>query len=96
MPWQVKSVVTIDFLQYNFLFIKADICNSTKSTLEKIDGCPTSNNELQKRIQRKMCQSYVLCRDEELFYHCVKYLDRFAEVCSPKHSIRGNLSLVFI
>lgn len=71
--------------------MQEDICLGTHKTLETVDACPENRIDLQRRQQKKNCDTFPPCRREPLVYHCVRFNDYIVEICVPVVVIRGML-----
>lgn len=55
-----------------------------------MDTCRMNIFLFGKRSREKMCEHYRSCQGERLVYHCVRYKDKYVEVCAPRVLITGN------
>lgn len=76
-------------------FTQDDICHETHTTLEFVGMCPDSEPLKLKHSQKKQCDSFPACNGETLVYHCVRYRERLAEVCAPRHVITGKCCALY-
>lgn len=76
-------------------FTKADICHETNATLQLVEKCPITELQIDKLSQKKKCHSYPPCNGEPLVYHCVRFKDKLAEVCAPRHIITGKCCALY-
>nr|XP_022287500.1 uncharacterized protein LOC111100152 isoform X2 [Crassostrea virginica] len=65
-------------------YSRRDICLTAQETLNIVDSCPNDNKTHQERSLKKMCHILPRCKEETLVYHCVKYKERWIEVCAPE------------
>lgn len=72
-------------------FTNADICNTTKNTLNTITTCSSSITS----SKTTMCSNQPSCNGEPLVYHCVRYKLGFVEVCAPRYNITGYACTMF-
>ena len=71
-----------------FTFLQVEICSNTRSTLDtNVAMCPETRENQLERSRIKDC--HMSCRGRPSVYHCVKYLDIFAEVCAFVEILRG-------
>lgn len=66
------------------------MCNGTKETIQIVNTCQMNISLFEKRSREKMCKNFKPCLGEPLVYHCVRYKDKFVEVCAPRTFITGN------
>lgn len=93
-----KNVLFIYAIVYNSFFsyangkgyTQAQVCNGTKVTIQNVNTCRMNSSHYGKRSQEKMCINFSPCQGEHLVYHCVKYKDKFVEVCAPRGLIIGQ------
>lgn len=76
-------------------FTKGDICNETHKTLEFVTKCPDTEQLKLKQSQKKKCDILPACNGKPLVYHCVRYRERLAEVCAPRHVITGKCCALY-
>lgn len=69
---------------------KEEICSGTKETLQKVNACPDDYLTFLDRNKRMNCSRFPHCNGHGLFYHCVKFEDKPAEVCAPRSVITGE------
>lgn len=71
-------------------YTQAQVCNGTKETIEIVNTCRMNKLLFGKRSREKMCNNFRSCQGEDLVYHCVRYKDKFVEVCAPRVLITGK------
>ncbi|XP_078333420.1 uncharacterized protein LOC111100152 [Crassostrea virginica] len=76
-------------------YSRRDICLTAQETLNIVDSCPNDNKTHQERSLKKMCHILPRCKEETLVYHCVKYKERWIEVCAPEGIIIGRCCAMF-
>lgn len=76
-------------------FTKADICRETFDTLAFVALCPDTESIKLEQSKKKQCETYPTCNGEPLVYHCVRFKDRLAEVCAPRHIITGKCCALY-
>lgn len=74
---------------------KEEICSGTKETLQKVYSCPEDYPTFLDRNKRMNCSSFPQCNGQGLFYHCVKFEDKPAEVCAPRSVITGECCALY-
>lgn len=71
-------------------------CKWSTQTVEKVESCPVSISEWEKRKEIKKCSLLAHkqnCTDASNFeYHCVinEYENALTEVCAPAYMINGK------
>lgn len=87
------------FLFYNiaaFLFFKtlqasSDSCHISRSTVQIVEDCPTSEETWREAAARKNCAAYAsqCSKPESLEYHCVinPFINHTLEVCAYAQNI---------
>lgn len=76
----------------NIVLFQAQVCNGTKETIEIVNTCRMNIFQFGNRSREKMCNNFRSCQGEDLVYHCVRYKDKFVEVCAPRVLITGNFN----
>lgn len=75
-------------------YTEKDICNETKQTATKSNGCPMNSTAFNDRSNEKNCGKFE-CMGKQLVYHCVMFEHKFVEVCAPRTDIRGKCCALY-
>lgn len=74
---------------------KEEICSGTRETLQNVHACPDDYLTFLDRNKRMNCSRFPQCNGHGLFYHCVKFEDKPAEVCAPRSVITGECCALY-
>lgn len=96
---ETPSIIEIMiFLLHNILQVTVGrYCTWSNQTVQKVESCPVTKEELIKRREVKKChllsQKQNCTKPFNFKYHCVmnEFEDAFVEVCAPAYMINGQL-----
>lgn len=88
----IYAIVYVSFFSYanGKGYTQDQVCNGTKKTIQIVNTCRMEISRFGKRSREKMCKNFSSCQGEHLVYHCVRYKDKFVEVCAPSVLITGK------